>query len=180
MQTQNKTLTDITVTPSIYVACLAAYNNSCLHGNWIDATQTEDEINEEISEMLKKSPEEDAEEWAIHDFEGFEGVSISENTGIEDIVNYATFIAEHGELGGAVLSNFGDNLEDAATAFENHAGEYKSLADFAEELTESSIEVPQNLAIYIDYDSMAKDMEMSGDIFSVEISHNEIHVFWSH
>ncbi len=180
MQAQTKTLTNITVNPRIYVACLAAYNNGHLHGNWIDATQEEDEINQEISEMLKKSPIEDAEEWAIHDFEGFEGVSISESTGIEDIVNYAAFIAEHGELGGAVLSNFGDNLDDAATAFENHAGEYKSLADFAEELTESSIEVPQSLAIYIDYESMAKDMEMSGNIFSVEISHDEIHIFWSH
>ena len=24
--------------PRIYVACLAAYNNGCLHGRWIDAT----------------------------------------------------------------------------------------------------------------------------------------------
>ena len=30
-------------TPRIYVACLAAYNNGCLHGRWIDVT-TPDEI----------------------------------------------------------------------------------------------------------------------------------------
>ena len=27
------------ITPKIYVACLAAYNNGHLHGEWIDATQ---------------------------------------------------------------------------------------------------------------------------------------------
>ena len=33
--------------PRIYVACLAAYNNGCLHGRWIDAT-TPDEIRREV------------------------------------------------------------------------------------------------------------------------------------
>lgn len=34
-----------TITPKkIYVACLAAYNNGYLHGEWIDATQDVDSI----------------------------------------------------------------------------------------------------------------------------------------
>ena len=49
-------------TPSIYVACLASYNNAILHGVWIDATQSEDDIMKEIWEMLDKSPEPNAEE----------------------------------------------------------------------------------------------------------------------
>jgi len=32
------------LTPQIYVACLASYNNGFLHGQWIDATQSEEEI----------------------------------------------------------------------------------------------------------------------------------------
>jgi hypothetical protein len=51
--------------PRIYVACLAAYNNGCLHGRWIDAT-TPDEIWAQVRAMLADSPEPDAEEWAIH------------------------------------------------------------------------------------------------------------------
>ena len=31
-------------TPSIYVACLAAYNNGHLHGKWIDVDGDADEI----------------------------------------------------------------------------------------------------------------------------------------
>ena len=31
-------------TPRIYVACLAAYNGGTLHGEWIDADQSADDI----------------------------------------------------------------------------------------------------------------------------------------
>jgi len=64
--------------PRIYVACLAAYNKGYLHGVWIDADQDADQIRGEIAAMLACSPVEDAEEYAIHDYEGFESVSISE------------------------------------------------------------------------------------------------------
>ena len=47
-------------TPSIYVACLAAYNNGYLHGTWIDAPQSEDKIHDEIQQLLAKSPIEQA------------------------------------------------------------------------------------------------------------------------
>ena len=59
----------------IYVACLAAYNNGVLHGRWIDAARGEDHIWEETRAMLAASPIPDAEEWAIHDYEGFESAS---------------------------------------------------------------------------------------------------------
>ena len=49
----------------IYVADLAAYNNGKLHGIWIDATQSVDEIFDIIKTLLESSPEEDAEEFAI-------------------------------------------------------------------------------------------------------------------
>lgn len=51
----------------IYVADLAAHNASHLHGVWID------DIQEQVSAMLAASPVEDAEEYAIQDFEGFDG-----------------------------------------------------------------------------------------------------------
>ncbi|RAN38199.1 antirestriction protein ArdA, partial [Hyphomonas sp. GM-8P] len=51
--------------PRIYVACLAAYNNGCLHGRWIEAT-TPDDIMGQVRAMLAASPLPGAEEWAIH------------------------------------------------------------------------------------------------------------------
>ena len=84
----------------IYVADLAAYNNGKLHGVWIDATQALDDIQEQINELLANSPEDDAEEYAIHDYEGLAGYSVSEYEGIERAQEVACFIEEHGEIAG--------------------------------------------------------------------------------
>ena len=162
----------------IYVACLAAYNNGILYGAWIDATQDEDVIRDKIAAMLKASPVSGAEEYAIHDYEGFEGVSVSEYEGIESVCETAAFLAEHGTLGGKLVDELGD-LEDARLALEeNYAGEYRSLADFAQELTEQSIEIPKILKFYIDYERMARDLEIN-DVMTVETGFEQVHVFWS-
>jgi len=59
-------------------------------------------------------------------------------------------------------------------------GVMDSLSDYAEELTTSTNVVPEHLSFYIDYDRMGRDMEMSGDIFTVETEDNEVHVFSNH
>ena len=41
-------------TPKIYVACLAAYNNGILHGQWINVDQDVDALQNEIQDMLAK------------------------------------------------------------------------------------------------------------------------------
>lgn len=38
-----------------YAACLASYNSGVLHGRWIDASSDVDEMQEEISAMLRES-----------------------------------------------------------------------------------------------------------------------------
>jgi hypothetical protein len=39
-----------------------------------------------------------------------------------------------------------------------------TAADYAQELTEESIQIPESLINYIDYEAMAQDMELNGDI----------------
>ncbi len=164
----------------IYVACLAAYNNGILHGSWIDANQDAWAIWGDVSAMLRASPVEDAEEWAIHDYEGFEGAPISEWTSFETIAALADFIGEHETLGGKLLEHYGGDLEDAKAALEEYAGEFESLADYARDLTEQTgTEIPAHLARYIDYAAMAHDMEMGGDVFTIETGFNQVHVFWA-
>ena len=97
--------------PRIYVACLAAYNNGHLHGAWIDADQDADDIRDEISAMLARSPIKDAEEYAIHDYEGFEGVTVREYASIEGVARMGAFIAEHGALGAGLLEQFVGDME---------------------------------------------------------------------
>jgi len=166
----------------IYVADLAAYNNGFLHGVWIDATLDMDDIQEQVSQMLKATPlDEEAEEYAIHDYEGFGAYKVSEYEGLESVHEVACFLEEFGEVAGDVLSHFGDNLEDARKALEeNYVGCYSSLADYAEEITTQTSEIPKHLEYYIDYERMGRDTEMSGDIFTVETGYQEVHVFWAH
>ncbi|WP_415859612.1 antirestriction protein ArdA [Alteromonas macleodii] len=51
-----------------------------------------DDIQEQINDMLASSPEEDAEEYAIRDDEGFAGYSISEYEGIQRAHEVAYFL----------------------------------------------------------------------------------------
>ncbi len=163
----------------IYVACLAAYNTGYLHGRWIDANQGPSGIVEDIHGMLKASPIEGAEEFAIHDYEGFKGVSLSEYESIQRVVRLASFISEHGELGGKVLAYFGD-IEDAQDCIEHHyVGEYTSLANFAQDITEQTTEIPRSLQYYIDWEAMARDLEIN-DVLTFETDFECVHVFWRH
>ena len=49
--------------------------------------------------ILTRSPISGAEEFAIHDYEDFGGVSIDEYTNLETVAVIAEFIVEHDELG---------------------------------------------------------------------------------
>lgn len=169
--------TTATEHPRIYVACLAAYNNGILHDAWIDACQDAKAIQAGISRMLIASPIPNAEEWAIHDHEGFEGVHVAEYAGIESVAAMAAFIAEHGKLGAELIAYFGD-LEEAREAMENrYYGVYADLADYVQSLTEECLSIPESLRYYIDWSAMARDAEMNGDLFTIQTAHDEIHVF---
>ncbi len=165
----------------IYVADLSAYNNGKLHGVWIDATDDIDDIQDQINEMLENSPEEDSEEYAIHDYEGFDGYRLSEYEGIQSAHEIACFIDDNPELGGELLNHFGGDLEDAQKAIEeDYMGCYSSLADYAQELTNETVIVPEHLTYYIDYEKMGRDMELNGDLYTIETAHDEVHIFWNH
>lgn len=165
--------------PRIYVACLAAYNNGYLHGAWIPAINP-DEIIGQVRAMLAESPVSGAEEWAIHDYEGFEGASLSEYASFETVCALAEFISEHGRLGAKVYGYFGNDLDEAVAAFEDYAGEYRSAADFAEELVrESGTDIPSSLDYYIDWQAYARDMALNGEILVFQMGFDEVHIFWS-
>ncbi|MFZ5746922.1 MAG: antirestriction protein ArdA [Pseudomonadota bacterium] len=171
------TTTD-TIQPRIYVACLAAYNSGYLHGAWINADQEPWAIWEEVRAMLAASPIIDAEEHAIHDYEGFAGVQIGECEGLEEVSNIAQFLREFGPLGAAVLNYLDCDLDEAREALaERYLGCHDCLADYVQELTEETTRIPQSLRYYIDWQAMARDAELSGDLFTICTGMEQVHVF---
>ena len=163
-------------TPQLYIACLASYNSGLLFGAWIRADQSASEIQDEIQNMLAKSPVEDSEEWALHDYEGFGSIKLSEYEDLETVVAYVEFIAEHGELGAELIANYG--IEEAETMLEErYHGEHDSEVDFARMIFDDcySGAIPENLSWYFDYDAFARDLFIN-DFFAVEAL-GQTHVF---
>lgn len=172
------TITNQTEHPRIYVACLAAYNNGILHGAWIDAAQEPWALWDEARAMLAASPIAAAEEWALHDYEGFGGIRLGEYASLDHVAKLAAFLAEHGALGAAVLNHCDADLEEAREAMaDRYLGTHASLADYMQEVTEETTAIPHGLRYYIDYRAMARDAEINGDLFTVQTSWDAVHVF---
>lgn len=169
-----------TTTPRIYVASLSDYNAGRLHGRWIDANQDADAIQEEIDAMLKQSKEEPAEEWAIHDYEGFGEIKLSEFEPIEKVAEIAAALEEHDGAFEVAYSNFG-NVDEALSAVkDDYLGAWDSLADWAENFLEDTgalREIPENLRSYFNFEAYARDCRLGGDVWEGRDSSGQLHVF---
>lgn len=171
----------------IYVACLAAYNSGFLHGLWINATQDPEAIRDDLQFMLSLSPvshSQVCEEWAIHDFEGFEGITLHEYESIERVWALAQAIEEHGKPFALYFDYLG--LYDVDRARENfqdnYHGCFKSAEDYAYNFFEETgqlekIELAGLNSFYIDWTQIAHDWEYAGDILFLKESYDMIHVF---
>lgn len=174
--------------PNAYFACLAAYNSGFLHGVRVDMTQDIDVIREEIADMLKRSPVtieygEIAEEWGIHDHEGFESIDV-DRCNLEQLNEIAIALSEsdYPNILADIYNDFyaGDTIESAKEYIEeNDAGTYKDLGDFAESIyLECYDPIPKHLQWYIDWDRMGEDMEMNGEINSYNVG-DGVKVLWN-
>lgn len=164
--------------PRVYVACIAAYNLGLVHGAWLDAAQELAALRDGVCRMLAASPVAAAEDYAIHDYEGFGSLHIEEHTGLDRLSALASFIAEQGALGAALLDHFSGDLDEARDAVsDRYRGSHASLADYLQNQIEATIAIPHALRLHIDYDAMARDAEINDDLFTVCTPGDAVHVF---
>jgi antirestriction protein len=83
--------------PMIYVASLSDYNAGELHGVWLDARDELERMELQVEELLAQSNQFDAEEIAIHDFQGFRAWRPGEYESLAAVKAVADAIVEHGE-----------------------------------------------------------------------------------
>tara|TARA_S200002703_G_scaffold68115_1_gene59200 strand:- start:466 stop:969 length:504 start_codon:yes stop_codon:yes gene_type:complete len=141
----------------IYVACLAAYNSGHLHGEWITPANDKDELQAQINKILKSSPIEDAEEWAVHDYNNFP--NLGEYPGIENIIKVQEAIDEHdADVVSAFLENW--SIEDLDHVDDAYYGKYSDFSEFAQSLADETmlIDCPQHIQNYFDYDKWERDL----------------------
>ncbi len=182
--------------PRIYVASLSDYNAGILHGTWLAADLGAEVLHDGIAEMLADSPTtkrygEVAEEFAIHDFEGFGPVYLGEYESIERVAKLAHGLAEHGEPFGAWWAMETRDDEDWAemeSQYEQqYLGHYSSIEAYGEQMLEDmGVEIdelpgiPESLRPYVkvDVEAWTRDMVLGGDISTTEGSGGGVYVFW--
>lgn len=168
----------------IYVASLADYNAGHPHGEWIDCIGRDATlIHEQITSMLAASPREHAEEYAIHDHEGFGGL-IDEYTSIDTVAELAEIAAELGDDWPAYIAYAASMGEhpDIDDFRDHYAGQFASLREYAEHLIDETDllgDLPDNLKAYFDVDSFARDLELGGDVWTATGPGGVVYVFTS-
>lgn len=180
----------------IYVACLASYNAGRLHGAWIDCDgKGADELADEVNAMLRESPfpnvtvpcPEDhgpdnpallcdscdgegrvpsAEEYAIHDHEGF-GALIEEYTSFTEVAEIVEALegADDPEALREFAEAFGYDIPEAGAKFADaYHGQWSSKGDYAEDYVDSCGLLDANswAARYFDYEAFARDLFLDG------------------
>ncbi|MGW0019944.1 antirestriction protein ArdA [Rhodococcus sp. NPDC003382] len=138
----------------------------------------------EISVNLCKSG--GAEEYAIHDYEGFGEARIYEHDSLELVSRIARGIAAHG-LAFAAWADIQDGDETALDRFEAaYLGHYESEQAYAEQLIDDlgyqqllDNSVPDSLRPYarIDTEALARDMQLDGDLHFYPADDGGIWVF---
>ncbi len=170
--------------PRIYVADLAAYNNGHLHGTWIDSTLEPGEMWEQINAMLGRSPIPGSEEIAIHDYEHFGPLHLSEYESIGTVSRIGRGFLEHGHAFLHWVDLAGTSDPDELDAFEDHyLGQYESLRDLGEEMADAHgidhlIEehLPEFIRPYVTVDYEAFGADMASDCHVAD-EQGGIHVF---
>lgn len=171
--------------PRIYVASLSDYNAGRLHGVWLEAAQEVEELRAGITAMLETSAEPVAEEWAIHDYEGFGRMHLSEYESLETISAVGLGIVEHGPAF-AAWADLQYPLDPTALVDFEAAfrGTWESVEAYAEDLLEDlgatiALEhIPEWLQPYVRLDvaAYARDLELGGDISTVR-DETDVHIF---
>jgi len=166
------------MTPRIYVASLSDYNAGRLHGAWIDADSDVDVMAEQVADMLAKSRHQPAEDYAIHDYEGFGPIRLSEFTPLSEVAaimesvdaimdrvhDEETALAVMGALDGAgyAPSTWADLLDEGVDVYGPFDGLYPER-DLAFEHEEQGFSLPTDVD-YFDYASYGRDLQADGSI----------------
>jgi len=164
-----------------------AYNNGELHGDWVDAAVESEELVRSAQEILSRSPEPDAEEWAIFDFDEFGSYRVEQYDPLEHVARIARGIKEHGHAF-AAWAELHDGDEAMLAGFEDaFLGEYESLEAWGREvLDELNLvgflrmgAIPEAIRPYlhIDYEGWARDAELGGDVYIERVPGGGIYVF---
>lgn len=161
--------------PRVWIGSLADYNAGILTGDWIDAAVDDEALVTAAKDVVAKSREPLAEEWAIFDYDNFHGWKVGEYEDLTVVAQVARGIAEHGPAF-AAWADLHDADPDMLDGFEDaYLGHYESTEAWAEAMLEEMgtreeidrllEEKVGDIARYVQLDTgaWAQDCWISGD-----------------
>lgn len=176
----------------VYITDLAAYNQGFLVGKWVSLPldqEDQEDLEERVLEILKEGSKicgfnEEHEEYFITDYE-FEEIKlfdVSEYSNLQDLnhkCEQVSILSEDNQKRIAYLINHVSfNFDDALERYEDvYIYENMTIRDVVEQYIDETIDmsnIPSIIANNIDYDSIAKDFEISGEYDSVD---NDVYYF---
>lgn len=173
-------MTTTTTTPRVWIACLAAYNNGELHGDWVDLDGLDaEDLDLEIQTILASSPQPGAEEWAIFDHEGFHGLSPGENPDLGKLVELVELLVKHGAAFAGYVNMVGEDYATANEFRETFIGEYASEVAYAEELADETGNLSEFAQKHFDYKSYAHELFIDS-VFSTGNPTGGVFVYHKH
>jgi antirestriction protein len=166
----------------VYVVCLASYNNGNTYGKWLDVN---DDLSDSIQELLFESPIENAEDWAIHGYEGFYNLRLDESMDIDELIELGRLINEYGES----YTNYvnwtgGLKWADESNYLDSHQGLAESKEEFIQEQWEETgtIDKMKEIGIefnYIDWNYLVHEWFDVGDYSAIPREDNFYDIFVS-
>lgn len=153
--------TKLSLHPSIYIVCLAAREKGIIYGAWIEADKSLEALKFAIEQVLDKSSVHNSEAWIMTKYEDFGDSRLSQFASLETIHHFASFFAEYGRLGTALLKHL-DNPDDDHSAIEearellenSYYGAFPNKMDFIQsELIRTKIPLPKKAYDYLDLEA---------------------------
>lgn len=165
--------------PRVYVGTYAKYNNGSIQGEWIDLEDFaglctgDDDFWSMCAEIHS---DEDDPEFMFQDWEGIPSGMISESSIDDELWEWLRLDDDQREIVSIYRKHI-DESESSERILGRHFGCFRNPADYAEEFTTDTSEVPEHLQFYIDYEKMAHDWQCGGNLTFVQTSYDECHVF---
>ena len=166
----------------VYLTDLASYNNGNLVGEWVSLPMSEEELSSKIQEILELGSatdgyEEAHQEYFITDSE-CEFMEVGEYDNLDKLNEIAEAMENIDEDGVKAINFLMENqlVKDIFEAIENYEDsvriyENQSMEDIAYNFIQECYnldDMPNIISNNIDYESIARDMEIEGSYYKVD------------
>lgn len=162
----------------VYVGTYGKYNNGSIEGEWLDIEDYSDK--DEFLEACQALHGPGEHEFMFQDHEGIPSRYISESHISEDLWEEWLELDDRDKEICVAYWNDVDASESPEKVMDRYYGSYASAEDWAQEFMNETMEIPDHLQCYIDYQAYARDARLGGDMTFVEVGRREVMAFNNH